>query len=52
MEKIKYFISWLGEKLFPGLPEKKRKRIVVQIIVGISLPLSAWQAWGSSAIKQ
>ena len=21
MDKIKYFISWLGEKLFPGLPE-------------------------------
>ena len=31
MEKIKYFISWLGEELFPDLPEKKRQRIAVQI---------------------
>lgn len=37
MDKIKRFIGWLGEKLFPGLPEKKRQRIAVQIIVGISL---------------
>ena len=37
MEKIKKFISWLGEKLFPDLPEKKRHRIAVQIIVGIFL---------------
>lgn len=37
MEKIKDFISWLGERLFPDLPEKKRQRITVQIIVGISL---------------
>lgn len=37
MEKIKGFIGWLGEKLFPGLPEKKRQRIAVQVIVGISL---------------
>ena len=35
--KIKCFISWLGEKLFPDLPEKKRQRITLQIIVGISL---------------
>ena len=37
MEKIKDFISCLGEKLFPDLPEKKRQRLTVQIIVGISL---------------
>ena len=37
MEKIKYFTRWLGGKLFPDLPEKKRQRIAVQIIVGISL---------------
>ena len=37
MEKIKEFVGWLGEKLFPDLTERKRQRITVQIIVGISL---------------
>lgn len=37
MEKIKRFTDWLGEKLFPDLTERKRQRITVQIIVGISL---------------
>ena len=46
MEKIKYFISWLGEKLFPGLPEKKRQRIAVQIIVGISLAIVCMAGMG------
>ena len=55
MEKIKYFISWLGEKLFPGLPEKKRQRIAVQIIVGISLALVCMAGMGIfryKAVKQ
>lgn len=39
MEKLKDSIRWLEEKLFPDLPEKKRQRITVQIIVGISLAL-------------
>ena len=55
MEKIKYFISWLGEKLFPGLPEKKRQRIAVQIIVGISLAFVCMAGMGIfryKAVKQ
>lgn len=46
MEKIKYFISWLGEKLFPDLPERKRQRIVLQIIAGISLALVSMAGMG------
>ena len=55
MEKIKYFISWLGEKLFPDLPEKKRQRIAVQIIVGISLAIVCMAGMGIfryKAVKQ
>jgi SrtB family sortase len=55
MEKIKYFISWLGEKLFPDLPEKKRRRIAVQIIVGISLAFVCMAGMGIfryKAVKQ
>ena len=39
MEKIKDYIGRLGEKLFPNLPEKKRNRITVQIIVGTTVSL-------------
>lgn len=52
MEKIKDFISCLGEKLFPDLPEKKRQRITVQIIVGVTLTLVCITGMGSSAIRQ
>ena len=55
MEKIKYFISWLGEKLFPDLPEKKWRRIAVQIIVGISLAFVCMAGMGIfryKAVKQ
>ena len=55
MEKIKDFISWLGEKLFPGLPERKRQRIAVQIIVGISLGVICMVGMGIfryKAVKQ
>ncbi len=55
MEKIKDFIGWLGEKLFPGLPEKKRKWIAVQIIAGISLALVSMAGMGIfryKAVKQ
>lgn len=56
MEKIKRFTDWLGEKLFPDLPEKKRQRIAAQIIVGISLlPPGAHTTrqpslWGSAVL--
>ena len=55
MKKMKNFISWLGEKLFPDLPEKKRRRITVQIIVGISLALICTVGMGIfryKAVKQ
>lgn len=41
MEKIKYLIGWLGEKLFPSLPERKRQRITAQIAVGVFLAISS-----------
>ncbi len=37
MEKIKYLIGRLGGKLFPNLPERKRNRITVQIIIGVAV---------------
>ena len=37
MEKIKFYIGRLGEKLFPNLPERKRNRITVQIIIGVTV---------------
>ena len=46
MDKIKYFISWLGEKLFPDLPENKRQRITIRIVVGISLALICMAGMG------
>ncbi len=46
MEKMKNFISWLGEKLFPDLPGKKRHRITVQIIVSISLAFICMMGMG------
>ena len=55
MEKIKGFIGRLGEKLFPKLPERKRQRIAVQIIVGISLALICTVGMGIfryKAVKQ
>ena len=55
MEKIKDSIRWLGEKLFPDLPEKKRQRITVQIIAGISLALVCMTGMGIfryKAVKQ
>ena len=55
MERLKDFISWLGEKLFPNLPERKRQRIAVQIIVGISLALICTVGMGIfryKAVKQ
>lgn len=39
MEKIKDLAGRLGERLFPNLPEKKRVRLTVQLIVGISLTI-------------
>ena len=39
MEGLKDFITRLGEKLFPNLPEGKRKRITVQIVAGIIISL-------------
>lgn len=41
MGKIKYLISWLGTKFFSSLPERKRQRIIVQIVVGIFLALAS-----------
>ena len=55
MEKVKYLIGLLGEKLFPDLTEKKRQRITVQIIVGISLTLVCMAGMGIfryKAVKQ
>ena len=55
MEKMKNFIGWLGEKFFPDLPEKKRQRIAVQIIVGISLAFICMVGMGIfryKAVKQ
>lgn len=55
MDKIKYFISWLGEKLFPDLSEKKRQRIAARIVVGISLALICMAGMGIfryKAVKQ
>lgn len=39
MEKVKELTGRLGESLFPDLPERKRQRIIIQIIAGISLAL-------------
>lgn len=55
MEKVKDLISRLGVKLFPSLPERKRQRITVQIIVGISLALICMAGMGIfryKAVKQ
>ena len=55
MEKIKDFITRLGEKLFPNLPERKRQRIAVQIIVGISFGIICMVGMGIfryKAVKQ
>ena len=55
MEKLKYLIGLLGVKLFPGLPERKRQRITVQIIVGTSLVLVCMIGMGIfryKAVKQ
>ena len=55
MEKIKDFIGWLGEKLFPDLPERKRQRLTVRIIVGISLAIVCMTGMGIfryRAVKQ
>ena len=46
MEKIKDLAGRLGERLFSDLPEKKRRRIAVQIIVGISLALVCMAGMG------
>ncbi len=37
MERLKDFITRLGEKLFPNLPERKRNRITVQVIIGVAV---------------
>ncbi len=39
MERLKDFITRLGEKLFRNLPERKRNRITVQIVAGIMISL-------------
>jgi len=55
MKKIKDLIGWFGEKLFPDLPERKRKRIALQIIAGISLILVSMAGMGIiryRAVKQ
>ena len=39
MEGLKDFITRLGEKLFPDLPERKRNRITVQVIIGVAVSL-------------
>ena len=55
MDKIKGFIGWLGEKLFPDLPEKKRQRITVQIIAGLFLAFVCMAGMGIfryRAVKQ
>lgn len=55
MEKIKDFIRWFGEKLFPALPEKKRQRITIQIIAGILLAIVCMTGMGIfryKAVKQ
>ncbi len=55
MEKIKDLAGRLGERLFPDLPEKKRVRLTVQLIVGISLTLACIVGMGFfryRAVKQ
>jgi len=55
MEKVKDLISRLGIKLFPDLPERKRQRITIQIIVGISLAIICMTGMGIfryKAVKQ
>ncbi len=37
MERLKDFITRLGEKLFPNLPERKRNRITRQVIIGVAV---------------
>ncbi len=39
MEKIKYLIGRLGGKLFSNLPERKRNRITLQVIIGVTVSL-------------
>lgn len=55
MERLKDFITRLGEKLFPNLPERKRNRITVQIITGIIISLVCMTGMGIfryKAVKQ
>lgn len=55
MEKIKEFVGWLGEKLFPNLPERKRQRLTIQIIAGILLAIVCMTSMGIfryKAVKQ
>ena len=55
MEKIKDLAGRLGERLFSDLPEKKRVRLTVQLIVGISLTLACIAGMGFfryRAVKQ
>ena len=37
MERLKDFITRLGEKLFTNLPERKRNRLTVQVIIGVAV---------------
>ncbi len=55
MGKIRYFIGWVGGKLFPDLPEWKRTRITVQLIAGISIAIVCMTGMGIfryKAVKQ
>ena len=55
MEKIKEFVGWFGEKLFPNLPERKRQRLTIQIIAGILLAIVCMTSMGIfryKAVKQ
>lgn len=55
MDKIEYFIGWLGEKLFSDLPERKRQRITARIVVGIAIALICMAGMGifrHKAVKQ
>ena len=55
MEKVKELTGRLGESLFPDLPERKRQRIIIQIIAGISLALICITGMGIfhyKAVKQ
>ncbi len=55
MERLKDFITRLGEKIFPNLPERKRQRITVQVITGIMISLVCMAGMGIfryRAVKQ